>query len=394
MYQTSFAIDQNPLSESGKWFNNNTAIWKSVYTSGGVAYPSAPTTNADDAYAILNQDVVGNPDVTVIAHKPGAPGNYHEIEILLQCIEGVNSIQAYECMLGFNGNSERYAYIVRWNGPHTNYTVLASNTSIPVLNDNDKFRCTYNKANGLIRCYLNNQLIMYATDVTYAASNKVGIAFYSTDSNVTAYGIKDFYFSDQTDHVDALFCMPTDVQVYPFGTTVSPKYTSGENIEKWGISPNGKDPMCLAMIRQMNPLQYEFIRSQPDVYEFPQNLDVAIGGAESTAIKALLDPLNVPVNWVNASQTYREVARTICSQFYFANRLTRYYPSPILSEGRTLNTQWSNLSAGLQSAMMAAADSFGYNKTILSGNTTIRNIYKDFADQWGSRIAAIFNLVL
>lgn len=142
----------------------------------------------DDSYAHLSGFP---PNVSVSAtifKAAGIPsGEYHEVELLLRWSDSDWNATGYECMLHHAG---RYAQIVRWNGPHGNFTYLADRRSPPAPRDGDVLKAAI--VGDLITLYLNDAPIAQASDSTYRSGNP-GIGFY-IEGNVQnqVYGFKSF----------------------------------------------------------------------------------------------------------------------------------------------------------------------------------------------------------
>jgi hypothetical protein len=76
------------------------------------------------------------------------------------------------------------------------------------------------------------------------------------------------------------------------------------------------------------------------------------------------------------------VLRSVCGIFLFLQRVTAITKQPINWTAVSLNTQWQNIPAAWQAAMLQAAGEMGFSTAGLQATTPLRNILKNMADQW------------
>ena len=189
-YQTTFPLNENPISENGAWANNGGPSWNKVQTVGGDAFGTQPGTGTyDDSYAHLSGF---RPDQAAEAtiYKNG-PSGIHEVELLLRWASSSGVTRGYECLLSHNAAYD--PQIVRWNGAKDDFTYLdATVHSSPVPADGDLMKATI--IGNAIKVYLNSTLIAEAVDPKSTwTSGDPGVGFYITGSEPnTTYGFKDF----------------------------------------------------------------------------------------------------------------------------------------------------------------------------------------------------------
>jgi len=122
-----------------------------------------------------------------------------------------------------------------------------------------------------------------------------------------------------------------------------------------------------------------------DVLAPPVNIDTTMtAGAVSTA-KTFLEGFDIPAGWINTSDTYRSVLRTITAFFLYMQRVTG-----VLGHGFVLPSGWTNLQINqvpvdIRNAMAQAATSFEYDYSWVTGTTTVRLVLKGMADAWGTK---------
>ena len=122
-----------------------------------------------------------------------------------------------------------------------------------------------------------------------------------------------------------------------------------------------------------------------DVYDFPESMDVNMPTAERNLLIGVLDAAYVPSHWINSSTSYRVALRTITGMFLYMQALSALGGNPF-AWGIDLNTKWSQLSAQQKDWITQAAWNMGYTTDFITTNTTVRQIIKGMADQWGSKV--------
>ena len=128
--------------------------------------------------------------------------------------------------------------------------------------------------------------------------------------------------------------------------------------------------------------QHALISAQTDVIAIPA-LDSTIPNATArNRVRNILEAGNIPGTWVTVGMTYRQIVRTVLSIWRFANR----YISKggwIFIGGITLDTTWAEIPAAAQQRLRDAAVEFGLDYSGVTGTTTIRQLLKGMADQFG-----------
>lgn len=172
-YSTNFALDENPISEGGRWRNAG-LDWTPVATSGGLAFSTQTRNTYDDSYAFLSGF---GPDQSASAvirlasgYNPG--GASHEVEIILRCSDAPHTISWYECNLSWNGG---YAQIMLLNGPLGTFREVTQ-YSMPIApRDGDVFSAS--AIGNVITAYLNGVVVARTVDSTLP-TGQPGMAFF------------------------------------------------------------------------------------------------------------------------------------------------------------------------------------------------------------------------
>src|SRR5262249_13834817 len=131
-YSTTFPVNENPLSESGKWIDGKAVglDWTSVAAAGGLVYATESGTGRgdqsyDDSTALLTGD--WRPDQTVEARVRSVnPSDrvFEEVEIRLRSSLSAHASTGYEILFRCSKTPQAYASIVRWDGPLGRFTYL------------------------------------------------------------------------------------------------------------------------------------------------------------------------------------------------------------------------------------------------------------------------------
>jgi hypothetical protein len=204
-YSTNFPLTENPISEGGKWINGGGLDWQNVRTMSNRAFGTGFTggsgngTEYDDNLAHLapsfrtfnsNQYAEG-----VVYRASGySPSSNHEVELLLRFSLTPHTARGYEILYSHDG----WLVIVRWNGPLSSYTEIAS-TGGPVggqqAQDGDVIRAEI--SGNVIRVYKNGALALTGSDSTWS-SGQPGIGFWvrAPGTTLSSYGWRSFEAGD------------------------------------------------------------------------------------------------------------------------------------------------------------------------------------------------------
>lgn len=172
-YSTTFPLDELPISEGGAWSHAG-KWWTFIQTENGNAHGTQTGQGGyDDSYAYLS-GFPPNQEACAVIHK-GSPAGYQEVEILLRWGDSESSAKGYECFIHHSG---KYAKIVRWNGPHGDFTTIADVGNVTAPQDGDVIRAS--AIGNLITLYLNNRMLAQAVDSTYSTGNP-GMGFFKAE---------------------------------------------------------------------------------------------------------------------------------------------------------------------------------------------------------------------
>ena len=178
--------------------------------------------------------------------------------------------------------------------------------------------------------------------------------------------------------------MPLVVTTGPGGKDIRTVIYLGAMGVTYSLVTYGGQNFCLAGADVDDTQDTELI-SHADVSRIPDDL------AQKVSVQAVQDELEavqIPANWVSASNSYRELLRIITGMFNFLQRFRTIsgITTPLIDGTTvTLSTRFNQLPQAVRTALVATATDMGFSTTGLSGNNTLRTMLKLMADQWGDR---------
>ena len=143
----------------------------------------------------------------------------------------------------------------------------------------------------------------------------------------------------------------------------------------------GLQPVFLALC-EVDAAQHGLIAAQQNVTVIPANLSGTVGAGARAAVEAALEGWKIPGNWVTAAMTYRQVLKGVATIFQIAQRLHGMFGVEAFPSGVTLSTTMAQLTQGQRNALQAVVDSFGWDRSSITGATTMRQFLRAMAQQW------------
>jgi hypothetical protein len=201
IYTTTFDVNENPLSEGGKWIHAG-LDWAMIRSKNGIAFGTQSGLDTgilkyNDSYAHLSgfppdQEAWGK----VFIAKPD-PSCYQEVEILLRWTSSARSTTGYECFARCLNDSSSYLQIVRWEGPLGKFTYLADKSGAEYgLRNGDTLKG--NIIGNVITVYINGVRKAQVRDDTYKTGNP-GIGMFLECKNGCGIGSNmDYGFTSFT----------------------------------------------------------------------------------------------------------------------------------------------------------------------------------------------------
>jgi hypothetical protein len=193
-YSTRFQLDEDPMSEDGKWINGGKdgIDWYNVITKNGLVYGAVSKGAYTDPTALLTGTWGKNQTVKAkVFSKDQTEKYYQEVEIRLRSTLTPHHCTGYEVFWRCLKTKKAYAEIVRWNGKVGDWTSLKKHTGPQYgVKDGDLVKATI--AGNVIKGYVNGVEVISASDNTYKEGNP-GMGFnYGVEKSNGDFGFSSF----------------------------------------------------------------------------------------------------------------------------------------------------------------------------------------------------------
>lgn len=220
-YDTAFDVDENPISEGGRWINGRTdgIDWIDVVVDTGVAYGAvsrngveerraeqgnlnedehaAPEGDYDDPTAVLTGDWGADQHATGIVFSQNPTEDYfQEVQLRLRHTLVARHCTGYEVFWRCLKSEAAYCEIVRWNGLVGDFTSIARGVGSDVgVTNGDVVEAII--VGDEIKGYINGvEVISARDDAISAGSPGIGFNFGVGNTNVdhgfSAYHVETF----------------------------------------------------------------------------------------------------------------------------------------------------------------------------------------------------------
>jgi hypothetical protein len=198
-YTTRFQLDEDPISEGGKWINGRKdgIDWYNVITKNGLAYGAVSKGAYTDPTALLAGTWGKNQTVKATVFSRNQTEKYYqEVEIRLRSTLTPHHCTGYEVFWRCLKTQKAYAEIVRWNGKVGDWTSLKKHTGAQYgVKDGDLVEATI--SGNVIKGYVNGVEVISATDNTYKEGNpgmgfNFGVELSNGDFGFTSYEVDSY----------------------------------------------------------------------------------------------------------------------------------------------------------------------------------------------------------
>jgi hypothetical protein len=142
----------------------------------------------------------------------------------------------------------------------------------------------------------------------------------------------------------------------------------------------GAEPVAL-LAADVTPAQHSTLAAQSPITVVPTNLSSTVGASLAT-VQSALESWNIPSQWVTSGMTYRAVLKGVATVFQFAQRFHGLHGARVFLAGITLSTTVSQLTQAQRDRLAAVSDSFGWDRSQVTGATTMRQLLRGAAQQW------------
>ena len=154
---------------------------------------------------------------------------------------------------------------------------------------------------------------------------------------------------------------------------------------RFGIMDYGPEYWCIArIIPAPQDEDHALLISDPQVFPIPENINNAIG-ANATTVTNKLEAANIPGDWITPATTWRTLLLRLAAYCHLMSKaagLEDNYIDRMFDGGRTLDSTYGDLPTGARRRLRNAADFFGFDRSGINSNTTLRDALKQIAHQW------------
>jgi hypothetical protein len=193
--------------------------------------------------------------------------------------------------------------------------------------------------------------------------------------------------------------MATSLYVMPLSGTGAhndqrePKYYAADfPTLAWSMADYGNEPWCLVGIPNVPPATDTILVGHPDVFGLPANLDQTMGTVgQRNTVRNRLEAVNMPGTWIQTTDTYRTVVRFIMAVCQVAQRVQGLGGTVWFTGGITLDSLYSALPTGTQTATLAAANSawvkadrsiVHFDSSAVIGTNPMRTVLQSLGNQY------------
>jgi hypothetical protein len=198
-HSTRFRLDEDPISEGGKWINGGKdgLDWFNVITKNGVAYGAVSRGEYTDPTALLTGTWGKNQKVKARVFSSNQTERYfQEVEIRLRSSLTPHRCTGYEVFWRCLKTRNAYVEIVRWNGKVADWTSLKKLSGAEYgVKDGDLVEATI--VGNVIKGYANGVEVISATDNTYKEGSpgigfNYGVGESNGDFGFTSYEVDSY----------------------------------------------------------------------------------------------------------------------------------------------------------------------------------------------------------
>lgn len=177
----------------------------------------------------------------------------------------------------------------------------------------------------------------------------------------------------------------------------------GPKYLKWKLNPTGlavqwsmfdyglQDTALVAA--DLTITQHNTLSANSDVVSVPLNIDDNIAAGALSTVRAQLEALWIPGNWVQTTHTYRQVLRVVAGLFQFAQRHHGLHNEPLMQGTVNWNLTLGDLSQARRDRIQATANSFNYNTNHFTLSSTLRDVLKFLGEAWGETAFFFGNVI-
>jgi len=162
------------------------------------------------------------------------------------------------------------------------------------------------------------------------------------------------------------------------------RWGSGTIDAPMGVMDYGLMNVAL-VVSDVTAEQHDLLVSEIDVVSIPQNINENVSAIALPQVKAAIESLRIPADWITTNNTYRELLRMIASLFQFVQRYHGMHDEVLIDNQSQLDLRWNEIPQNRQQKIIATADFLGYDYSWVTNTMLVRTILKGLADAWGNK---------
>lgn len=168
-----------------------------------------------------------------------------------------------------------------------------------------------------------------------------------------------------------------------------PKYVDDAAVTRWGSVRYSHVDDAIVLIDAPNAYLNQ-VAGEADVVRIATaaNIDNTLNASQAANIRDFLSTRDIPVQFVNAGDTRRQVIRGIVGMFLFSQRMEgRFgegFRQKFRNRGMTLDSVWTDFPQALKDEFIDVRDSWGWTNTELgvTNTSTLREIMGAISTQF------------
>ena len=169
------------------------------------------------------------------------------------------------------------------------------------------------------------------------------------------------------------------------GTAENPRTVKyADEMDNWSALDYGNEPIMLVRAG-VTAAQHTSISSNADVLSAPDILTNTVGAALAQ-VQSKLENINIHSQWITSGMQWRTVIRGIAIMFLLAQRMQGRGLATLFPAGVTLNSTFSSLPLAIRTHLIDMSDSFYFDRTGITGSTTVRQILLALANQYRDNV--------
>lgn len=153
----------------------------------------------------------------------------------------------------------------------------------------------------------------------------------------------------------------------------------------WAMMDYGLINACL-LVADVTQEQHEALTANVDVASPPQNIDQQVSEIAIPAVKAVLEELRIPADWVTSAYTYRQILRMVAGLFQFAQRYHAMHGEALVDSKAALDLRWNQIPLARRNRIIATVNELGYDYSGITSTWTVRRILRHLGGQWGATV--------